>query len=142
MTSSCAGDEIAATIFISLPQRLQSVGSSSQILAISRDQFRFLSRTNARSSPSMTATEGGFAVSASFLIQPNRLRVVVDAAPYEHVRHQEGEELRSRDQPVIRAESWMEIPEVASGLHLSRDLKATWWSSRIRVIRCPATPCR
>jgi len=93
MTSSCAGDEMAAMTFMVLPQRGQRVGSSSQTRlmrrARGRDQggsvHRRLRRTNSLSSSWVTATEGALgapdAEPPGVLIQPKRLRSVVEAAP-------------------------------------------------------------
>ena len=68
-----------------LPQRGQRVGSSSQTRLMRRAQLRRLRRTNSLSSSSMTATEGALgaldAEPPGVLIQPKRLRSVVEAAP-------------------------------------------------------------
>ena len=81
MTSSWAGEEIAARTFISFPQEGQRVGSSSQTFAMRRAQFRFRTRTNSHSSPSMTVVVGLEGGAAGFLIQPSLLRTVVERAP-------------------------------------------------------------
>jgi hypothetical protein len=65
MTSSCAGEEIAATTFISLPHFAQSSGFSNHALAMSRAQFFFLARTNSLSESSVALGEGGLSVVSS-----------------------------------------------------------------------------
>ena len=68
-----------------LPQRGQRVGSSSQTRLMRRAQLRRLRRTNSLSSSWVTAMEGALgaldAEPPGVLIQPKRLRSVVEAAP-------------------------------------------------------------
>jgi hypothetical protein len=84
MISSCAGEEIAASTFISLPQVGHRLGSSNHVRAMSLAQLRRPSRTNSLSGPWTVTTVGAPwepPPEAAFLTQPSLLRTVVETAP-------------------------------------------------------------
>ena len=74
---------MAARTFILSPHFGQTSGSSNQTFMMSRAQFRRRTFTNPLSSPLRTGTAGGWGWISPvyFLIQPNFLRMAVEAAP-------------------------------------------------------------
>jgi len=78
ITSSWAGDVVAARIFISLPHVGHRAGFSHHTRAMRRAQVR---RRTLRSSLSFSTTVTWSGELESFLIQPKRLRIVVESPP-------------------------------------------------------------
>ena len=76
ITSSCDGEEIAATTLMVLPHFGQSAGFSNHVLLLSLVQVFSLERTNSLSVSLSWLGEGGPSV-VSPSIQPKRLRVVL-----------------------------------------------------------------
>src|SRR6266542_2919365 len=113
MTSSWAGEEMAATTRMRSPQEEHSLGSESQVRAMRRAQLRLRFRTNPPSS-----SRAGRGVVDRGLLDPAGLlaerggegAIGADGhfVPQRDVRDEEGEEVEGGEELVVAAEAGVE----------------------------------